>query len=69
MDYADCIWSPHLKVDIVQLEMHREERHDWYQTLGTGATRPPTESIELAQPSVQEKTHGYISNIPYHEGH
>ena len=20
MDYADCIWSPHLKVDIAQLE-------------------------------------------------
>ena len=39
MDYADCIWSPHLKVDIAQLE------------------NAQTESIEPAQPSVQEKTH------------
>ena len=30
--------------------------------------RGPTESIEPAQPSVQEKTHGYDSNIPYHGG-
>ena len=28
----------------------------------------PTENIEPAQPSVQEKTHGYDSNIPYHDG-
>ena len=35
LDYADCIWSPHLP----SWKTHREERHDWYQTLGTGATR------------------------------
>ena len=30
MDYADCIWSPHLKVDIAQLE--NAEKSD---TIGT----------------------------------
>ena len=62
MDYADCIWSPHLKVDIAQLEnAQRRVTREMRQVL-----REPTESLDLAQPFVQEKTHGYDSNIPYH---
>ena len=62
------------------LHLESESRHypagkctEKSDTLGTRpqgqVLRGQTESIGLAQPSVQEKTHGYDANIPYHEGH